>query len=342
MSRDTWRRIVGGLLTGALVAGLTIAITDDGDGGRSVVVRIGIPQVVVPPAAVAVDGPDTDAKRDDALPLDRDAQAQIVRVSQTGSDPGEGDLRGEDATQAGVLVGPLATQEWPGCRTAFVRNFSSRAGATPKVIYWHQTVSRENGWSSQNALTALANNPVAQVSWHFLIGRSNGLCTYSVPTEYKAWTEGNANREGIGIEVEAYGDESTYVTGAGKARLLEVTRRLGKLYGVPMRRGIVRECEVVLSGIVEHKDADQATTCAGGHADVNLPGTDELIAELAKGECDRACELRGKHRRTHRRIRERDCAQHQGPGYCDRLRKRNRAVHIAARREGVSLKGTYR
>lgn len=304
--------------------------------------------IAAAPPATAVDGPDADSKRDDVLPLDARAQDALEDVAEDGNGVAtelEDPLREDGDTPAGVLEGPLAAQEFPGCRTAFVNNFSSRGGVAPRVIVWHQTVSRERGQTSQNALTAYANSASSGVSWHFLIGRTNGLCTYSVPLNLKAWTQGNANPFSIGIEVEAYGDEGAYVTGKGKAKLLAVTRRLGKRFGIPMRRAVVVNCRVVKSGILEHVDLG---ACGGGHIDVTLSGVDELIAELARpvcsARCHRAKALRAKHQRTHARFRQNDCARKHEPrhGYCRRLRARNAAVHEAARREKISLRGTYR
>lgn len=295
------------------------------------------------PAATAVDGPDPDTRRDDALPLDTKAQDVLEDVAENKDGIAaelEDPLREEGDTPAGALEGPLAAQEFPGCRTAFVNNFSSRGGVTPRVIVWHQTVSRERGQTSQNALTAFANSPSSGVSWHFLIGRTNGLCTFSVPLNYKAWTQGNANPFSIGIEVEAYGDEGTYVTGAGKTKLLAVTRRLGRLYDIPMRRGRAINCRVEQSGIVEHSDLG---ACGGGHADVTLPGVDELIQEVARPVCGRRCQrttrLRARHQRTHAAFRKNECKGKIEPryGYCIKLRARNKAIHQAARKAQIRL-----
>lgn len=353
----TFQRILA-VLGAVLAAGITIAVIDDDGPGphRGGSIHIG-------PSTVAVDGADADTKRDDTVKLDQDGRELVGRLVE--SDRGDlaaGELRGNDPTQAGVIEGPLAAQEWPGCRTAFARNFSSRNGSSPRIIVWHQTVSHENGLSSQNALTARASDTRAQVSWHFLIGRSNGLCTYTVPTQYKAWHGGNANPFSIGIEVEAYGDEPSYVTGAGKAKLLAVTARIARIYGIPLRRGAVSNCQPVRSGIVEHHDLG---VCGGGHVDVcsinvcnhggneTLPWSiDPLIRELAaQGTCDVRCKrvayIRGKHQRTHRRFVKNHCSR-RGPnggvrhGYCDLLRLRNARMHRAAEAENINLKGTYR
>lgn len=239
--------------------------------------------VAAAPPATAVDGPDKDTKRDDALPLDKEAQETLERVTDDPKGDLAGKLRGPDKTPAGVIEGPLAAQEWPGCRTRFVRNFSQRKAAV-RLIVWHQTVSHENGWSSQDALTARANDPRTQVSWTFLIAPTTGLCTYTVPLTQKAWHAGNANSISAGIEVERFGDEATYVSGAGKARLLDVTRRIGRIENIPMQHGIVRfdaACRVtfIKPGILEHSELGR---CGGGHIDVTPWLTTALIAEAAR------------------------------------------------------------
>lgn len=270
-------RAVGALLL-VLLAGIGISLIA-GDDDR-------IPAPPPSPTAVTVDGPDADTIRNDTLPVTPAGQDLLDQVQDDSTRTGEeleDPLREPDdpsRTPPGQLEGPLAAQEFPGCRTAFVRNYSSRNGQKPRVIVWHQTVSRENGSASQNALTAMANRPSSGVSWHFLIGRTNGLCTFSVPLNMKAWTQGNANPFSIGIEVEAYGDEPAYVTGDGERKLLAVTRELGRRFDIPMRRGEVTNCRVVRSGIVEHADLG---ACGGGHADVTPWATGKLLEQLRNG-----------------------------------------------------------
>lgn len=247
----------------------------------------------VPPApaaqTTAVDGPDADTVRDDTVTLVPAATAAVADAVQAPRSELDDPLREPTDTQkAGILEGPSAAQEFPGCRTRFVQNYSSRRGQQVRIIVWHQTVSRDNpGVADQDALTAYANSPSSGVSWHFLIGRADGLCTFSVPLNMKAWTQGNANPFSIGIEVQAYGDEPRYVEPAGERKLLAVTRELGRRFGIPMRRGKVVNCQPVTSGIVEHSELG---ACGGGHSDVTPWSTDPLIAKLASGgvtEADR-------------------------------------------------------
>lgn len=357
----TLRAIVRTAIVAVAVAIATAAgyvVTDDDDG------KVVVKSVPAAPPATAIDGPDRDTKRDDALPLAPAAQAELERGATATDRPGDthrelaDPLREYDdpSTSApGVLQGPLAAQEFPGCRTRFVRNFSSRNGATPRIIVWHQTVSRDRpGRADQDGLTALANSPRSSVSWHLLIGGRDGLCTFNVPLHMKAWTQANANPFSLGIEVQAFGDEPSYVSGPGKARLLAVTRELGRRYSIPMRRGLVQNCRPVRSGIVEHYDLG---VCGGGHVDVastrwqrNPSGPElagwnvsPLIAELAGPPCSAVCrrarDLRARNRATHAELRRRRCApaDETRSARCAFLHRRDRAIHAAAKRESVRL-----
>lgn len=273
----------------ALLAALggVVVIVDTDEPGK---ITVTIERPAPPATAVDTDG---DGADDLVVPLTTAAKDTFEAVADPPPAVRESELdeslREPGDTPAGVPVGPLAADEIPGCRNRFVGNYSSRGGVRPQVIVWHQTVSRERGWSSQDGLTALANRRSSGVSWAALIGRSEGRCTYTVPLHLKSWTQGNANPFSVGIEVEAYGDEQTYVTGAGERKLLAVTRHIARRYSIPLRRGAVSNCRVVRSGIVEHEDLG---ACGGGHVDVasttyqrtrkEIPGwnTNPLIAKL--------------------------------------------------------------
>lgn len=352
-----WARPVLAAFIALLVgAGGAVVITSDGD---DVVVK---PQIVpAAPPATAVDGPDHDSKRDDALPLDTAAVRELQDAAAATTAPGDTHrelaepLREPGDGPVVLNEGPLAAQEFPGCRTRFVANSSSRNGARPQVIVWHQTVSRDRpGRSDQDGLTAMANSRSSGVSWHLLIGGQDGLCTFSVPLNLKAWTQANANPFSIGIEVQAFGDEPAYVSGPGKARLFAATRELGRRFGIPMRRAIVRNCRVIQSGIAEHHDLG---ICGGGHVDVSsstwqrnpngpeLAGWDigPLIAELAQPACSTRCrrarDLRTRNAATHAELRRRSCAPaaHTRSDRCRFLHRRHRAIHHAAEAERIKL-----
>lgn len=334
-------------LLAVIASGGTIILTADPNDDR------------VAPASVTVpvDGPDADTKRDDPLVLSPAAQAELERGVTATDTPGDTHaelaepLRQPNDTPVVTQEGPLAAQEIAGCRTRFVGNSSSRNGTRPRVIVWHQTVSHDSpGWADQDGLTAMANRRSSGVSWHLLVGSRDGNCTYTVPLTLKAWTQANANPFSIGIEVQAFGDEPSYVTARGKATLLRVTRAAAKQFGIPLQRGKVSGCRVARAGIVEHHDLG---TCGGGHVDVastrwqrnpsggELAGWDTapLISALAATACDRACDLRKRNVATHQELKRRNCAplEQTRSDRCRFLHRRHAALHTAAKREGVKL-----
>lgn len=273
------RRLLAAALTAilaALVAAGIVVVNDDG----TVTIK-------ATPADVAlVDDGDRDTARDNAIVLPDGAVDQTARkLEQRGAEIAH-PLREPDdpsRTPAGQLEGPLAADQVPGCRNRLVGNFSSRNGVRPQVIYLHETVSYENGWRSQDNLTAYASRRSSGVSWHLLLGRTNGLCTYTVPLHMKAWTQANANPFSIGIEVEAHASQGRYVEGKGKAKLLSVLRYLSKRFGIPLQRAIVRNGRVIRGGIGEHSDLG---AFGGGHADVthlNEAQLNALISEARAG-----------------------------------------------------------
>ena len=330
MSKEAWKSVITLLITILTIIagtlGVESAVADPDTKTKVKVVEMEVPAA---PPATAVDGPDADGKQDDALPLNPEAQQVLEDVTQKPRAEFDDPLREkEDNDPVGVYEGPLAAQDFPGCRVAFVRNYSSRNGIGLRIIVWHYTVSRERGLASQNALTAYANNPASGVSWHFLIGRSNGMCTYTVPLTMKAWHGGNANPFSAGIEVEAYGDEGVYVKGKGERKLLSVTREIGRRYSIPMRRGLVRNCQPVRSGIVTHADLG---ACGGGHHDIGpFKDADRLIKALGVKPCGTVCKRRKEHTIIHTRLRatcrtKAQVARH--PASCKKLRGQNVRLH---------------
>jgi hypothetical protein len=244
-------------------------------GGGTVVVTLQPDDPAAPPATITtkVDGPDADRKADDAIVLAPSAKVELSQAATATEAPGDthaelaAPLREPDDGPVVLNEGPLAASELPGCRTRFVANSSSRNGVVPSAIILHQTVSRDRpGVADQDGLTAFANTRRSGVSWHALIGGIDGLCTYNVPLNLKAWTASNANSATLNIEVQAFGDEPQYVTMAGRATLIRVMRAMGHRYDIPMRRAVFSNCRVVKSGVGMHRDLG---ACGGGHVDVS-------------------------------------------------------------------------
>lgn len=327
-SLPPWAQAIARWLAANRMLVLALVVALGGAGTAVLVVDADGPDGPTPPVTftVKVDGPDPGIQPDVPLAVTPAGREQ-VRAARAGE---LGDPLRETAdpsrTPAGELEGPLAAQELPGCRTRFASNFSSRNGARVRVIVWHQTVSRERGWASQDALTAMADRTSSGVSWNVLIGRSNGNCTYTVPLTMKAWTQGNANPFAVGIEVEAFGDEPSYVTGAGERRLLAVTREIGRRMNVPMQRGKVVNCQPVVSGIVEHSDLG---ACGGGHADVTPWPTDDLIRKLQKPETS----LLKVDQRIIRGVQRPRGTGHTRRYWCERAQEQRMTIRDAARDE---------
>jgi hypothetical protein len=293
------RRILRPLLLAALavLAGLsfTIAITtdDDGQGHKHTTVTI------------KVDGIDPDRARDDTLTapaavvedVEQEAKADVADASL---DDGELPMPAT-SLEGGPL--PQAAQSFDGCKTAFVRNMSSRYGVTPRVIVWHITAGPDRPGPSDNvALTGMANNPANGVSWHFSIGSKDGYCYYNVPLSMSAWTAAGANRFTVNIEVINHGSEPYFVTGPGRERLLQVTREISQRLDIPLQPAIVTDCRLVRAGIDQHKWLDDATTCAGGHndADNSRPAAVAQVNQLIR-ELDQT-PITKRDRRTCRKI----------------------------------------
>ena len=238
----------------------------------------------------ALDGPDRDTKRDDVVALGPQSTVVFDAASKTPErfDLG-GDLRGVDPKPAGVISGPLASQEWPGCRTAFVKAFSART-STVRAVGLHYTAGGNvPGLADMYGLTAYSNRLANQVSWHFLIDRE-GHCFYSVPTNHKAWTISGLNSQTVNIEVIGRGTEPDYAGTAGMRKLAAVVQRIGRVHNIPIRLGATdRQCNVTRRGIITHW---MGGACSGGHIDIKPYSIQKVVDAIAK--------ISGKPRRLDR------------------------------------------
>lgn len=354
--RFDWRHLLAGVLAAlAAGAGLGVVIDDDGHGHRTITVSVGKRDAIAVPTTIAVDGPDKDAKADDTVKLSPEARATaagfaIAPRDLTADTPTAVPLSGSgDLGPIAKLAPPFAADEVAGCRTRFLRNnWSYRvAGAKVSLLWLHYTAGpdKPNTRAEVDGLSAYGNNPSTRASWHINLDK-DGNCDYNVPFRYKAWTEGNANSTGIGVEVHGTGT-APYLRPAGYRRLARIYLAVKRAYGIPLRLGAVSSCTPTRSGIVTHW---MGGACSGGHYDIKPLAIEAIIRELRKyvaeaecsSRCQRAKALRAKHRRTHERFVKNRCNRPKGivrHGYCDTLRARNKAVHAAARRERISLKG---
>ncbi len=165
----------------------------------------------------------------------------------------------------------------PGCKTAFVRNQSSRGGVRPTVQVLHYTVSPNRpGWSDVDAIIAFFNRSSSQASSHFVID-AEGNCAYIVPIEAKAWTQAGGNPWAVAYEIIATGNEPAYLGPAGYAKLRSVMTWVSARTGIPMQRGTISGCAPSKPGTVEHSDG---RTCWGGHKDIGPFSMIEVLARL--------------------------------------------------------------
>jgi hypothetical protein len=273
MQNPRGRRIVAALLTlAAIVLVLTVVVTDDGSHKPPPA------KPIVAPSTVAIDGPDKDSKRDDKLVLGKPAKAvyRDVVKDPEGYDVA-GDMRGNDPTPAGVVRGPLASQEWPGCKTAFVKAFSQRTSAI-KAIALHYTAGPNIfGWGDLDGLTAYSNNIANQVSWHFSIDRE-GHCAYNVPITQKAWTISSLNSQTVNFEIAGTGKEADYAGTAGIRRVARVVARVARIEHIPIRLGATDgHCNVTRRGIITHW---MGGPCSGGHIDIKPFDIVKVIAHI--------------------------------------------------------------
>jgi hypothetical protein len=151
--RGLWP-LLATLLSAVAIVVVVVLLTDDGERERETA-----------PKTTTVDGPDADTKQDDKLPLPGAAQDLMERAEDA---PGQydlgGDLRGPDKKPAGKLEGPLASQEWPGCRTAFVKSFSARTEAVKGIGLHYTAGGNLTGLADMLGLTAYSNNTANQRS----------------------------------------------------------------------------------------------------------------------------------------------------------------------------------
>lgn len=231
-----------------------------------------------------------------------------------------------------------ATAGFKGCRTSFVRNQSSRHGVRPQLQVLHYTVSPNRpGWSDVNAIVALFDRSSSQASSHFIVD-GEGHCAYTVPIEAKAWTQAGGNPFSVSYEIIATGKEQRYLAAPGLAKLRSIAREVARRTGVPVRSGAVNGCAPSRKGFVQHRDFG---ICGGGHVDVSPFNAAQVIRQLAAGSasCNRACDLRRRHKSTISEIKRRKCApaDKTRSSRCTTLHRRHRALDAAAKRAGVKF-----
>lgn len=309
------RALLAALLV-VLVGGGTVALVvdpeDEGGADRSTI-------------SFNVDGPDEDLKADDTVVAGGQAPDLLNEIQAAPEKFDIGDnLRGQDVTPEGRVDAPLATPEWPGCKTRFTPvNFSNRT-ASIRGFGFHYTGSRNvPGWADMNSLAAYSSSRSAGVSWHFLIDRE-GHCYYQVPVSKKAWTIGNLNSETINVEMIGNGSEGNYGGTAGFNKLRAIVRRAGNIYGFPVKLGRVSNCHITNKGIITHW---MGGSCAGGHVDIKPFDIAAVAKRMGADPCNLTCQRRTRHAKAHRAFRSRRCGSPPKSAGCKTLQRQLNALH---------------
>lgn len=357
----------------AAIAGVTISVTDDGHGGRTVVVTKthtveAPPQVVVPDANTQLSPAEAkeDAKPTKAGDLDLHEDAKDETPPGVSAEELKEGREATDALADKTLVAPelpAGAQNYK-CTYHPVVNHSS---LTHKIIgvAMHFTVSDPG---SLPGIFNLFNTRSFGASSTYGYELFSNVCWQFVSLGQKAWAQLSANSYYWSIELVSRDRSraSWLATPAFKTgKLAALVADLLKRAGAPPRLVDPKGC-VFEAGLTDHSRLE----CGNTHWDVgeNFPW-DVFMAQVRahyngadyKPACGKNCkrvkELRGKHERTHRRIRKNKCAHgnrdHKGRpkvgGYCGRLRGRNAAVHRAVAdynrrhpKHRMSLKGTYK
>lgn len=270
MPRNRSARISALLISAVVLAAAVIHLTGDdpapappGDQSPAI------------PEQVKVDGPDSDAKRDDTVPLSEQAENVGQDFVDDPKDlepqlPGKAPLEGTAPQVAeNVIPAPLAADQIVGCRTRFFGvNFSQRAFGPAGVLAvgLHYTAGPDlpGTRSEVDGLTAFGNRASSRVSWAFNLDK-DGNCDYNVPLRLKAWTIGDLNSQTINFEVAGRG-ESPYLRDAGYDKLAVIWRQIKTAYPqIKLRLGAVSNCRVTRSGWITHW---MGGPCSGGHTDI--------------------------------------------------------------------------
>jgi hypothetical protein len=175
---------------------------------------------------------------------------------------------------------PLAAPAQAGCKTALVRNYSSRNGAPILlgVIHWTGSAITP-GWSGIDGNLKWFDTAAAQASSNYVTD-SWGNCALAVAESQKAWTQAAFNPWSLSVEIVNPGVLPLFRAQAGFDRVVELLVGWHDRWDLPLRRARVSGCKVLLSGILAHRDLG---ACGGGHPDVGTGGdVDRLIAAAKK------------------------------------------------------------
>lgn len=274
-NRTTWRALVFVIFSAAVIALGAHAIFDGH--ADTVTVSLGGPgpttTVTTTPAALAQvkqsEVGDHAGARDENPPGVADAKLVAGRVQQS-------TLAKRDHLPLGL---PDAAPVQRGCRSRFVRNYSSRHGVAPRLWVPHYTVSSNRpGWSDVNAIVALFDRSAFAASSTYVMDR-DGNCAYIVREGDKPWTQAFFNPLSISVEIINTGHEPPLFTPSGLRKFARVASDSARRWHIPIRRGKTSGCRLVRSGFADHNDLG---ACGGGHFDVTPYRVETLIAAVRR------------------------------------------------------------
>lgn len=345
--------LAAALLTLLLAIPITIAITDDGD----VTIRVGATRTVVDttapatPAQVAKAPPAGELQSDpgDVAAL-RDSTPDGVPAEKLEAAEQTADQYAEDhgVEEADAPIAQGGAQGYT-CRKSYQAQGYGAFRSYFSMFVLHYTVSPNSaGWGDVYSIKNYLNS--VGLSATFVID-FEGHCLQTVPLDRNPYTQGGFNSYGVSVEIIATGKETRGDWLASplfrQGILAALVRDVLKSHNLPVRFVDPVGC-TPKAGYTDHNHLE----CGNNHVDVSPNFPFDVFAGQVKAapkpvcgkRCHRAKVLRGKHQRTHARFRKRDCRHKRKPenGYCRKLRNRNKAVHLAAKRERISLKGTYR
>jgi N-acetyl-anhydromuramyl-L-alanine amidase AmpD len=154
------------------------------------------------------------------------------------------------------------------------QNKSSRRNTHPTLIVIHATVSHNRpGLADLQAIGTWFQNPAAQASSHVCTDNEGNSAIYVNPQD-KAWHCAAYNRMSLGIEQILPGVDGREITKELYQETARWVARWSKMYGIPIRKGIVSSGRVTRAGIVRHSDLG---TLGGGHSD---PGPYDMNAMM--------------------------------------------------------------
>ena len=176
-------------------------------------------------------------------------------------------------------LAPDAAPQIPGCRSYFVRNYSSRHGIAPRLFVLHYTVSPNRpGWSDVNAIVNLFDRSSFAASSTFVLD-AEGHCAYIVRLTDKPWTQATFNPVSVSVEVINTGSEPRYLGPAGRAKLAYIINYVHARFPIPLRRGDTSGGTVTRPGIVDHASLG---SYGGNHSDIGKFSVTSVIKDARR------------------------------------------------------------